>query len=137
MAESEDGLPNMLAKAIRLQNDTNFYYNEPIYIPDTTIENNRSSIKMKKTIKKAVTTLKVFPNPAKDYFIVEYKLKDDVSLPCQLKIVDANGRDTKTYTITNKSGQLIINTKSLIKGLYHCYLLNKVKIQADTKIIIN
>ena len=135
LAETEDGLPNMLAKAIRLQNDTNFYYNEPIVFPDTTLENRSKSTKVKKIVKKADNIMKVYPNPAKDYFIVEYNIIDKFD-HATIEITDMLGHKIQEIVLNSSKGQKIINTTTFTKGIYNCCVKNNGKNIGQSNIII-
>ena len=80
--------------------------------------------------------LNVYPNPAKDYFIVEYKFNNEIN-GNRLEVVDALGHNVKSFDIIKKEGQLIIDSHSLTKGTYFCILLNNVKIYSRAKVTIN
>ncbi len=75
------------------------------------------------------------PNPATDYFIVEYNITDAVK-GASLEIVDMMNRKLESITISTAKGQTMIKTSDLAKGLYHCYLTNNGKIISQTKITV-
>ena len=77
--------------------------------------------------------LKVFPNPAKDYFIIEFD-NAEISKDAVLEITDMLGR--KMQSIKINTNKIQINTKDFAKGLYHCYLINNGKIISKCKISI-
>ena len=54
--------------------------------------------------------LKVFPNPAKDYLIIEYILESAQSNAI-LQLTDMSGKILSTYQLNNKQDQQIIDTR--------------------------
>jgi hypothetical protein len=59
--------------------------------------------------------LKIYPNPAKDYLIVETGGLFETS---EILIQDMNGRPIKADVTSNVNGQLIINTSKISAGSY-------------------
>ena len=78
---------------------------------------------------------KAFPNPATDYFIVEYNITDVVK-EASLEIADMMNHKVESIAIKTAKGQTLIQTKSIAKGIYHCFLLNNGKIVSQTKITV-
>ncbi len=87
------------------------------------------------TFAKCNNLLKVFPNPAKDYFIVEYILTAEIN-HAVIEIVDAMGRKLQSIALTNRKDQILIKTNALSSGLYNCIMLNNGKVISQTKITI-
>lgn len=108
-----------------------FEYIEPIYLP--------TELKMGKPYQKGKlqdkNLLKAFPNPATDYFIIEYNITDAVK-GASLEIVDMMSRKIQRIAINTTKGQTMIKTSDLAKGIYHCYLTNNGKIISQTKITV-
>ena len=77
--------------------------------------------------------LKVFPNPAKDYFIIEFD-NAEISKDAVLEITDMLGR--KMQSIKINTNKIQINTQNFIRGLYHCYLIDNGRIIGRCKISI-
>ena len=133
LAEHDRNYTSAYARNILSLVDTNFVYHEPIYLPD---ENNK--LKMSKPIKlstKEINQLKVFPNPAKEFFIVDYQISD-IMKNTQLELIDAAGRKVQIIELKTTKGQTMIKTENMAKGLYHCYLYNNNAIVMHTKITI-
>ena len=133
LAEHDRNYTSAYARFLLKLIDTNFVYQEPIYLPD---ENNK--LKMSRPIKQLKqenNLLKVFPNPATDYFIVEYNITDAVK-GASLEVVDMMNRKVESITIKTAKGQRLIQTKAIAKGIYHCYLINNAKIIKQTKITV-
>jgi hypothetical protein len=129
--ENNRSFASTYALSILMIINPEFEYIEPIYLP--------VELKMGKPYKKEKlednNLLKVFPNPATDYFIVEYNITDAVK-GASLEIVDMMNRKLESITISTAKGQTMIKTSDLAKGLYHCYLTNNGKIISQTKITV-
>lgn len=133
LAEHDRNYTSAYARNILSLVDTNFVYHEPIYLPD---ENNK--LKMSKPIKqlkKEDNLLKIFPNPAKEFFIVDYQINDNMK-NSRLELIDATGRKVQIIELKTSKGQTMIKTENMAKGLYHCYLYNNNAIVLHTKITI-
>ena len=77
----------------------------------------------------------LFPNPATDYFIIEFNITERLN-NARLEIIDATGRKLQSIELKIAKGQKMILTKEMAKGLYHCYLINNGKIISKCKISI-
>jgi hypothetical protein len=95
----------------------NFNSTEQYILPDlsksTDVENTP-----KKKNKKPNEFLKVFPNPAKEYIIIEYingKAENNFIL-----ISDGMGRTVDNIPINKRADQVLYITKNLKPGLYNC-----------------
>ena len=64
-----------------------------------------------------VSYLKVFPNPAGSYFIIEYDLKDTPGDAC-IKVSDLTGRVISELTLSDARNQRIYDTRKLSVGIY-------------------
>lgn len=80
--------------------------------------------------------LKAFPNPAGNYFIVEYNCIEFTGLK-QIFVVDIYGHNLFTKTINNESGQLLFATQELSPGTYIIKLLYNNRFMDSKKIIIS
>ena len=117
------------ARAILLKADTTYTYNEPIILPD---DNTRMMTKVSKpSIKTGGNLLKVYPNPAKDHFVVEYNVVNDLN-NATIDVVDMLGHKMQSNKLTAKTGQITINTGSYAKSMYVCFLKNNGKIISKT-----
>jgi len=66
--------------------------------------------------------LKVFPNPAMNYFTIEYKITETAG-SALIEIIDHTGRKLKLYTLYDKQNQIVIETKDIFTGIYYVRLL--------------
>ena len=80
-------------------------------------------------------TVKVYPNPAKDHFVVEYNVVNDLN-NATIDVVDMLGHKMQSNKLTAKTGQITINTGSYAKSMYVCFLKNNGKIISKTKVAI-
>ena len=119
------------AREILLKADTTYTYNEPIILPD---DNTRMMTKVSKpSIKMRENLLKVYPNPAKVHFVVEYNVVNDLN-NATIEVIDMLGHKMQSIKLTAKDGQITINTSSYAKSMYVCYLKNNGKIISKTKV---
>jgi len=76
--------------------------------------------------------MKVFPNPANDYFIVSYAL-DAAPINASLEIYDAMGKKMEVFTVVLAKSEKLINCSAYAKGMYHCILRSNGQITASSK----
>ena len=91
-------------------------YQEPIL----SIENQKNLPYQKANTKLSNAYLKVYPNPAKDYVVIEYK---DVTSGANLIITDVFGKIAYSNKLAGQNDQILIETSTWNAGLYYCRLL--------------
>ncbi|MGN0033539.1 MAG: T9SS type A sorting domain-containing protein [Candidatus Limimorpha sp.] len=64
--------------------------------------------------------LNVFPNPFKNYAVIEYSLPDGFNI-ATLSLVDVSGQNILYWTIDKNKGRIHIK-ETLNHGTYVCYL---------------
>jgi hypothetical protein len=79
--------------------------------------------------------LKVYPNPAGDYLVVEYPVEDE-ELPATIKVVDNNGFLRLQTTVQHQTGTAVLDTRSLSTGTYICHVTSNGKMVGVTKFVI-
>ena len=79
--------------------------------------------------------LRVYPNPANDYIIVEYELAGDID-NATIKIIDNNGFIRQTIMSENNHEYAVINTQSLESGTYICHVSANNKLIGVAKFVI-
>ena len=112
-------------------------YHEPILLPDgLKSERTKKQYKTGKFIEKSY--MKVFPNPARKYVIVEYNLKERYRKEWEgaLTLTDIRGHEVFHKVIRKSQDQELINTSGLIAGTYICTLKFKGDILDAKKIVI-
>jgi hypothetical protein len=115
IAQNNYLLPSVYARNILLKHGS-ITYVEPVYLPD-----NLKSIpawQKAKTYKKTnQKLLKVFPNPAGHYFIIEYDLRKTEGKAVIL-LSDLNGRFVDSFIPNDKQNQQVIGTNTYSSGIY-------------------
>lgn len=112
----------------------NYSYQEPYILPDTGLKD--SHIKWIRNKRFTANTLKLYPNPAHSYFIVEYTLEDR-RVPAIFEMNDCSGSKVVTKELNGNKNFLVIPVENLANGIYICKLIsNNKKIMAG-KIVIS
>lgn len=97
-------------------------YTEQYILPDLT-KSEMIEIPKKKT-KTTDEYIKLFPNPAKDYLVIEYKVSNNEN--SELVITDMMGKQVAQILLPKTTDQMIYVTSKLIAGTYTCSLyINK------------
>ncbi|MBW6490781.1 MAG: T9SS type A sorting domain-containing protein [Lentimicrobium sp.] len=122
------------ARGILVANNL-FEYNEPYLEPDLT-----KSVEVKKPRVKSVNpeyaSLKVYPNPAKDFITIKFNTGDDKTQGI-IEIIDKTGRKVYNRNIGRKFDQIIIDTRNFISGSYTVRLVSGGQCVGSTGIIIS
>jgi hypothetical protein len=79
--------------------------------------------------------IKVYPNPAKDLLIVEFKLLDDVGEK-HFELFDILGNKLKSIPIYGNDGSISISVSDLKEGMYLYRFLSSDKIISYNKLVI-
>jgi hypothetical protein len=111
--ESEGGIAGAYARGVLNYSDQ-IDYQEPIFLPEIMLLRKSEMSKVQKTEN---SYLKVYPNPAKDYVSIEYKLTDEIVNPV-IKINSINGQIIKYQRVVNKQDIIIFEIKDLTQGNY-------------------
>lgn len=82
-----------------------------------------------------IKQLKVYPNPAKNFFSLEYDLSESEQA-LLLKITDAAGRTIEEKQLKNKRDIVAINCSQYAKGNYNCIIFEGQNLKQMTKIVI-
>ena len=84
--------------------------------------------------------LKVFPNPAKDYIIVEYLVDIPITnrehKNMTLVMIDGNGKLLRNIELNYRQDQLVIPTENLNSGIYFFNLYVYGKLEKTSKFTI-
>jgi len=114
-----------------------YSYTEPIILPDET-----KSAQQKTPSKTGkITTesfMKLFPNPANWFIIVEYNLKDKFTAGQvgEISVTSFQGQKLINEMITKQQDQVLINTSTLTVGTYLCTLKLSGKVIETQRFII-
>ncbi len=115
----------------------NLTWHEPILLP----ENMKSTEKVKKYNTDRFdekSYLKVFPNPARQFVIAEYNLKEkfNENSTTKLTITDMRGLTTESRILIKQQDQELINTSGYVPGSYTCTLVVNGKRIDSKKFVI-
>jgi len=93
-------------------------YEEPIFLPDLlkSVAINSEYNELLSKADEAPGLIKVQPNPAKDYIIVEYELEQEAA--AKIEINDITGDLKYSKNTLNRQDQISIDTRSWKAGVY-------------------
>lgn len=134
LAEYGNFYPAAYARAILLRDNPEYVYEEPVILPEV-----NAYRKAKPVISSTVSSdyeFAVYPNPAYDYVIIDYKLKTG-DKTAVLRISDNTGKVIKTISIDKPIGQQVIECSGITSGLYNFSLITKKKTVLSRKINIH
>jgi len=109
-------------------------YSEPIVFTN----NLKSSRKEKyhwKSSGASLSDFRVFPNPARDFLIIEY-LKDKPSDQAMVELFDIKGDRVKSVLLQGRQHEVIIPVGDLISGSYLIRYTINGAVQKSSKVII-
>jgi len=133
IAEADHDLPGAWARNILIASGL-VNYHEPI-VNESTLKSSRKG-KYHWTRSRTIDSeIKVFPNPAKDFIIVEYK-KSSALDHVHIVFIDAKGIKLRSYLFLKKENQTIIPIHDLPSGIYLIQLLVNGITKESCKIII-
>lgn len=116
-----------------LINRSDVIYNEPVYFPDYFKAVTADDAGLYPIDKERV--LKIFPNPAGDYCIVEYDLSR-FDGKANIVITDFYGRNIFSFNPENKHTQKIISLSGFSAGIYLVNLAENGNRKESVKLIV-
>lgn len=122
---------NWLRNTLLASGKTDF--SEVYILPDLT-KSTDVEIPQKKKSKTTNEFLKVFPNPANEYIIIEYIIGKAENN--DILITDGMGRPVDKLSIKKGADQILYITKNLMPGLYNCSLSNDGRIKSSVKFTV-
>jgi hypothetical protein len=128
-----NSLPAIFASNLLIK-DGVLIYNEPVYLGEGFVKS--VDVPAKKTdIKDERSALKLFPNPAGNYFIAMYDLigKED---PGILTITDISGKSLISIQLKDKQNQVVVPSKDFPQGSYLVNLIVGNNLVCSAKLII-
>ena len=109
-------------------------YNEPIVLPDM-YKSTRALEDYNKLLQSALPRfMKVFPNPASEYVILEYELETDVK--ASIHIQDVKGNTIQSLNTKNQHDQITVITHNWMPGIYIASLSVNGKIVESNKFTV-
>lgn len=133
LAENGMFFPAAYARSLLICYDPEFEYEEPIALP--VVETYRKKGPVHFVPNTAGCSFKVYPNPALDYVILDFKMqKEDVT--AVVHITNNKGQLVNRIHLEEPVGQLMVGCRELTSGLYHFTLITKRKIVISRKVTI-
>jgi hypothetical protein len=133
LASTDYDLPGAWARNILIASGL-LNYEEPIF-NESELKSSRKDKYHLKSSRSINHDLKVFPNPAKDFVIVEYKI-DDRTESGIIRILDINGRVKNTVHLQSIENQQVIPIADFRSGTYIIQLLVDGFIKGSKTIVI-
>jgi hypothetical protein len=127
--ESEGGIAGAYARGF-IQRYAQSEYKEPVFLPEIMMVRKQN---FERNVSTEDSYLRVYPNPAKDFISIEYKLNHEIAKPV-IKIVSVNGQLVNYKELLNNQDIVIFEIKDLTQGNYVVYLENNGK-KTDSVII--
>ncbi len=122
-----------LARNLLIAIDT-LTYQEPYIFPDLLKSSDAYNEYWKLLNTDMPKYLKIHPNPAHDYIIIDYSL--EYYKKSLIEISDINGISIKTIEMKNEKNQLVIDTRKWNSGLYIATLKSNQKLIESIKFTI-
>jgi hypothetical protein len=112
-------------------------YQEPIYLPDE----NKSAVARKDPSSKSIFAsgvLKIFPNPADQYVIVEYDFPTGNNLKeaSILSMISNDGKSILKKELKRSSDQVVVDCRNLSAGSYLCRINKGKRTLGSAKFVI-
>jgi hypothetical protein len=131
--QAKNGRVSALAMNLLQVTDT-LTYQHSYVLPTEGLKNNVIA-RQRNHPNPASTSLKVYPNPAGDYLVVDYPVQEETS-PVTIKVVDNNGFLRITTTAPFSTGSAVLDTRSLGTGTYICHVSANGKLVGVTKFVV-
>ena len=111
-----------------------FSYNEPYLLPVEGLKESPVRWFPQKTWDK--DELKVYPNPAGQYVVIEYTLQS-ANPQATIRFLDNGGKTVKSFLRSKNHEYMVIPVDDLISGMYLVVLISDGKIFGNVKLIIS
>jgi hypothetical protein len=132
MSSVSNSLPGIYASNLLIKEGL-LDYNEPVYLYDPLKSSSTPDKKPK--LEKSTDCLKLFPNPAGNYFMAEYNLSKE-QYPGLISISDIYGKELKLLHLKDKQNQIVIPTQRFAEGIYIVQLYSGNDVIESKKITI-
>ncbi len=93
------------------------------------------SISTENLLKNKVSELKLYPNPANNYFTLNYKTEQSENNIA--KVMNVAGQIVDVINLENTDGEVLINTESYAAGIYSVTIWNGYRPLISKKLIIS
>jgi hypothetical protein len=110
-------------------------YQEPYILPEPELKNEK--VRPRKAERRiGVPALNVFPNPAKEYMIIEC-VTESIPSTKMLQILDSNGKLVMVQNLDRLSGYSVVDLRQLPAGVYMGNVVVDGKLHSTIKVILN
>jgi hypothetical protein len=133
MAANQNKLPGIYARNILVANGL-MSYQEPVYLPDN-LKSTPAWKYDKPTEQVEESLLKVYPNPAGSYFIIDYDFRE-LEGAAMILISNITGKHVFSFYLEDKQNQRVITTKAYPAGMYIIQLFVNGELKEISKINI-
>ena len=133
LAQNSTGLAGIYAMNILIALKK-YSYQEPYILPDSSLKESR--IKWIRSKPYKMNSLKLYPNPAHNYFIAEYTLENGKGSAI-FEITDYSGNKLLSKHVAGNKNFLVIPVQNFVNGMYICNLIFNNKKILTGKIVIN
>ena len=134
LADTCNNLPSVYARNLLIHLGL-VSYNEPVYFP-MALNSSIAEIAPFKDINfTKPSSISLFPNPAGDYFIIEYQI-EKVYEKAMVSIHDINGKLISVILLTGQLNQMVIPTGEINNGVYVVSLYIDSEIKDSEKITV-
>jgi len=114
LAENATNQVGAYSKNILMQLDS-YNYDEPILLPEVGLKSS-SAIQITDPVLKSYPKVKLYPNPAKDYVIVELKTANlDGAI---IELFNNQGKLLQAYRIPSRTLDYFVDFKNVPSGIY-------------------
>lgn len=129
---SADGSLKMRLKNVLFEID-NFYYQEPYILPE--VGRKQKEHRPNSNYRPIYSNgLKLYPNPAADFCIIEYTTKS-LNANTYVQIIDIEGRKIKDLQLNKSSDLVLLRLNDISNGVYLIQLVENRAITATQKLI--
>jgi len=116
LADSNDNLPSVYARNLLIRLGL-IDYSDPVYFPSNLNSGFAGKWPFTETNYPTKSSLDVFPNPAGDYFIVEFAIAHSYK-QAVITIHDMKGKTVDNYQLSGNHNQIVLQTGTLNNGIY-------------------
>jgi hypothetical protein len=109
-------------------------YQEPYILPEGEVKSSKIRHKSN-NVKFDMTKLKIYPNPARDYIIIEYTLNTETDNGV-IRIYDVNGKALQQIPLENTNDYLVVPVTNLPAGGYLCSIIQNDKPIQSARFIV-
>jgi len=120
---SDHGLVSTFARNLLLASGKTTYL-EPIFLPETGLKSSKRDKYRGVKTHFEENLMKVYPNPAKTHFVVEYHLTE-MPEECFIELTDIMGKTLSRIQVHLKDDQKVIPVNNMNQGVYIVTLKNK------------